>query len=321
MRDTQVVLVLPPAAHGRLASPDLCRWLARGQLSWHPPHREMLADAAELLRVPMPEEGIAALRFWGQTGQRSRSWMAAADPVHLETRMRDVRIRHIAPGGYDIRDLDELVGSLQDVLGGDGMFDFVRVGPHAYVRSAEAFDSPRYSTEVADGDAPDAHTPTGPAAAPFHRLLGETEMVVHDHEVNRRRSANGKSAINSFWYWGGGVAPEITPLELPPLFSGDAVFRGYWLSAGALVHDWCDDLADCLEMSSGRFVAVLPDLPPADAEKAVHQALTGVRDLLRRGELASVTMSFRDGLRAIVRRADRFRIWRKRNVLLESPDV
>jgi hypothetical protein len=321
MKDAQAVLVLPPAAFGKLTSPDLRRWLARGQLSWRRPDREMLANVVELLGAPMPEEGAGALRFWGQSGQRSRSWMAAADPVHLETRMRDVRIRHIAPGDCEIRDLEELVETLQNVLGGDGRLDFIRIGPHAYVRSAEPFDSPRYSAAVADGEAPDMHTPFGPAAAAFHRLLGETEMIVHDHAVNSRRIANGKSIINSFWYWGGGIAPEIVHRELPPLFTGDALFRGYWASAGAAFHEWGGDLAECLEAPSGRFVAVLPDLPVAGSADVLEHALAGIREHMRRGELASASLFFRDGLRAIMRRSDRFKVWRKAHQLLESPDA
>ena len=168
----------------------------------------MLANVAELLGAPMPEDGLAGFRFWGQSGKRSRSWMAAADPVHMETRMRDVRLHHVAPGDYDTRDLDELVETLQNELGGDGVFDFIRIGQHAYVRASEPFDSPRKSAAVVDGDVPDVHVPTGPSAAAFHRLLGETEMVVHDHDVNVRRAALGKPKINSFWFWGGGVAPE-----------------------------------------------------------------------------------------------------------------
>jgi hypothetical protein len=320
MRNAQAVLVLPPAAFGRLASPALCRWLARGILSHREPDREILANVVELLGAPMPEEGFAALRFWGQSGQRSGSWMAAADPVHLETRLRDVRIRHVAPGDYGIRDLDELVETLQNELGGDGNFDFIRIGAHAYVRAVEPFDSPRHSTAVIDGEVPDAHTPTGSAAATFHRLLGETEMLVHEHDVNNRRAANGKPMINSFWYWGGGVAPEFERRELPPLFSGDPLFSGYWASAGVTVHDWRGDLAACLEATSGRFVAVLPDLPPATSADVVQQVLASVREHLRRGDLASVVMLFRDGLRVTMCRADRFKVWRRAPAFLERPD-
>ena len=200
------------------------------------------------------------------------------------------------------------------------MFDFIRIGAHAYVRASEPFDSPRHSTAVIDGEVPDAHTPTGPAAATFLRLLGETEMIVHDHDVNSRRIAKGKPMINSFWFWGGGVAPEIEHRELPPLFSGDPLFDGYWSSAGAAVHDWRGDLRACLEAPSGRFVAVLPDLPAARSADALQQILENVREYLRRGELTSVIMLFRDGLRATIRRTDRFRIWRNAHSLLQNPD-
>jgi len=320
MKDVQAVLVLPPAACGKVTSPDLRRWLARGQLAHRKPDKEILANVAELLDAPMPEVGMGGLRFWGQSGQRSGSWMAAADPVHLEMRMRDVRIRHVAPGDYDKRDLDELVETLQEELGGDGVFDFVRIGSHAYVRASEHFDAPRHSTAVADGEVPDAHIPAGADAAMFHRLLGETEMILHEHDVNVRRAAAGRSPINSFWYWGGGIAPESVHLDLPPLFSVDPLFKGFWASAGADVYDWHGDLAACIEASAGRFVAVLPDMPRAAAADVMEQVLASVRELMRRGELHGTTMLFRDGLRATIRRTDRLKFWRVAHALLDEVD-
>ena len=319
MRDVQAVLVLPSAAHGCVSDPALRRWLARGQLDYDEPGREILADVVELLGEPAPRAGVAALRFWGQSGERSRSWMAAADPVHLETRMRDARIRHFSPGDIDARELHELVNTLQNQLGGEGRYDFIRIGPHAYVRASEPFDSPPHSSAIVNGQVPDAHAPSGPDAAPFHRLLGEVEMLVHDHAVNDRRAAEGKPVINSFWFWGGGVAPEIESRDLPHLFTGDPLFKGYWASAGAEAHDWNGDLAACLDSSRGRFVAVLPELPSPDSADVLQQVLWNVRENLRRGDLRSVSMLFRDGLRATVRRLDRFRVWRNSNALLERP--
>ena len=113
---------------------------------------------------------------------------------------------------------------------------------------------------------------------------------------------------------------KVQRCELPPLFSGDPLFSGYWASAGAAVHDWRGDLATCLEASSGRFVAVLPDLPKAGSQCVVRNILADVRDCLRRGALTSVILLFRDGLRVSLRRGDRFRFWRNSHVLLENPD-
>jgi hypothetical protein len=243
--------------------------------------------------------------------------MAAADPVHLETRMRDVRVRHIAPGDLDLRDLDELIMTLQSKLGGDE-FDFIRIGSHAYVRASEPFVVPGVSASVVDSDVPDAHTPSGPDGASFHRLLGETEMVFHDHEINTRRAASGKPMINSFWYWGGGVAPERLEHDLPPLFTGDPLFKGYWRSAGARVDDWEGDLAACMQAKAERFVAVLPEMPRLAGADMVQHTLATAQDFLHRGYLDRATILFRDGLSATLRRRDRFRFWRRSNSLLEA---
>ena len=33
-------------------------------------------------------------------------------------------------------------------------------------------------------------------------------MLLHDHPFNREREAHGELAINSVWFWGGGVMPQ-----------------------------------------------------------------------------------------------------------------
>ena len=49
----------------------------------------MFAGVLGVIAHALPAAGLAALRFWGQTGERSDAWIAAADPVHLEARLSE----------------------------------------------------------------------------------------------------------------------------------------------------------------------------------------------------------------------------------------
>ncbi|MGY8795305.1 MAG: hypothetical protein ACKVJN_09320, partial [Woeseiales bacterium] len=78
MRDGQAVVVLPVGVSGQEIDLQLRRWLSRGTVSMQPLAHEMLVEVLSMIEAPIPVEGFAALRFWGQTGERSNSWMAAA---------------------------------------------------------------------------------------------------------------------------------------------------------------------------------------------------------------------------------------------------
>ena len=62
-------------------------WLAQSDLTQETGPKELLARIIQETGLPYPEQGFAALRMWGQTGDRPTTWIAAADPVYLEPRL------------------------------------------------------------------------------------------------------------------------------------------------------------------------------------------------------------------------------------------
>ena len=300
-------MVLPPGAYGAIADRRLLRWLSRGAVTFRPSAEEALNRVLRYLGQPVPSGGLAALRFWGQAGERPGAWIAAADPVHLETRLRELRVRAICPGEIDLRDHDALIESLQAAIGGEE-HAFVRLDNASYVRAREAFAAPDVSAFIADGAVPDRFLPSGPLAGGFHRLQSEVQMLLHEHEVNRRRADRGAPIINSLWIWGGGEAPERREADLPPLFSADPLFAGYWASAGKASASWRGDIAECL--SGDGFVAVMPELPRASSADTLQFLLSNLKRHFDGGQLRKLALFFRDGLTVELSWRNRFRIWR-----------
>ena len=97
-------------------------------------HRNRLTDE---LGLPYPEEGLAALRMWGQTGDRPRAWIAAADPVYMEPQLDRLFLHVLGPGDVSKPELRLLFDALQAALGGDGSFGFARLGSCGYIRSEQ----------------------------------------------------------------------------------------------------------------------------------------------------------------------------------------
>jgi len=310
------VVVLPPVSHGRLQDRSLIAWLAQSELTLEIGPHELLARIVRELGLPYPEQGLAALRMWGQTGDRATNWIAAADPVYLEPRLDHLCLHSLRSSGVAPVELRSLIDHLQVTLAYDNRFGFTRLGSYGYLSAKQAIATAALPAYVIDQQTPDEFLPSGDDTATHRNLLSEIEMSLHEHEVNLQREANGQQPINSLWIWGGGTAPEKITRVQPPLFSDDALLTGYWYSATGVAEPWLGSIAACLDASVAGFVAVIPDFDssPELLEGCLHE----LRDALRQGRLSSLTLLFRDGVRAHVRKSHGLRLWRRSSPLLEA---
>lgn len=308
------LVVLPPARGGRLGDKSLRAWLARADLTLETEPRELLAQLTDELGLPYPAEGLAALRMWGQTGDRPTIWIAAADPVYLEPRLDHLCLHALRDTSVPSSDLRPLFDHLQQTLAKDKRFGFARLGSNGYLRADQPISTSSLPAYVVDQREPGKFLPTGEHTARHRNILSEIEMALHEHAVNERRIIEGKQPVNSLWLWGGGKAPERTTRPQPPLFADDPLLSGYWESATAVNDAWPGTFAACAEASLHGFVAVTPgdDL----RSETLRAYLLELRQLLRSKRVSRLILLFRDGLRAEVRRSHTFKFWRRDNELL-----
>lgn len=307
---------MPPGRRGRIARRRHRKWLSKGRLSVTGLPEETLARTLPAIGHAVPTQGLGALRFWGQTGERCGAWMAAADPVYLEARLDRLRLHAFRDDDIPRAELRKLFESLQALFGEHERFAFARLGPLLYLRSDKPITTSGVSPAIIDGQEPGEFMPTGAQAAAHDRLLGELQMALHDHEVNRIRASAGNRTVNSLWLWGGGTAPEQVLRPIPPVFSDDPLIRGYWLSCTGVGNAWTDDLDEVLGIAPAGFVAVVPDDAQSSRTEAVTNRLERLRLVLQRGDLDVLTLLFRDGLSIEIARSDRYRFWRKISRLL-----
>lgn len=299
---------------GRISSDTDRRWLSRSPLRVSESPREIFARVLSAAGLSPVEEGLAALRLWGQTGDRPNVWVAAADPVYLEARLDHLCLYALAGAQWPGSDLQAIFDFLQKSLGDDTTFAFVRVGKYGYLRGDEAMATASVSAAAIDGQEPDEYMPSGESAAAYHRLSSEMQMCLHEHEINLRREAQGLMPVNSVWFWGGGKAPQQKAQQVPPLFGDDPLFKGYWESRTGVMEPWPGNFTRCLDVAVKDLVVVTPASDKdGDALAAYFNEL---RELLRTGRLNKLVLLFRDGLTAEVGRFDAFRVWRRLSELL-----
>jgi len=310
------VIVLPAVGGGRLQDRRLRSWLARSLPRLAAEPGELLSSILQALNLPYPDSGQAALRMWGQTGDRPTVWIAAAEPVCLEPRLDHLRLHAQPHTEAPNADLRPLFDHLQRVLARDSGFGFARIGAYGYLRASDPIATARLPASVVNQNRPDDFMPAGDNTGTYRNLLSEVEMALHDHEVNLQRQANGLQPINSLWFWGGGMAPEQKARPHPPLFCDDPLLKGYWYSNTGVVEPWPGSIARCLGASVAGFVAVVS--PSDDAAEQLRCCLTELREALKSGRLSRLILMFRDGIRADIVSKDSLRFWRRRSPLLEN---
>lgn len=302
------LVVLPPLTRCPLKSRSLRKWLARSNHSYAPGPRELLSRVVEELALEYPTTGLAALRMWGQTGDKPSSWIAAADPVYLEPMLDHLRLHDVRQNKIDPRHFRDLIDRLQSALSDDSGFGFTRLGSCGYLSAkvpVRTADVPAY---IVEGQRPDDFLPTGTDAAAFLGLVSEIEMALHDHEANLEREAAGLSPINSLWLWGGGYASDQSTRPSLPLISDDPLLLGYWYSSTAPARQWRGSIGDCIEESAQGFVAALPEF--VEDSELIEQCLSELQAALRKQRFSRLVLLFRDGYRAELKRHHCLRIWR-----------
>jgi len=317
MTTAHALVVLPAAAHPRIIGQAEWRWWSRGRICRSEERLERLDKLLRCLGRPRCPGG-AALRYRGDSGKWPTGWVAAADPVYFQTRLRDVVLRELRAGEVAAADLEPIFATLQQQLGDADGFRLERFGTNGYLVCDDAFDTPGASAAALDGVVPDRHSPGGVSARAWHKLQGELQMLLHAHPVNQRREAAGLLPISTLWIWGGGERPPQVEAALPVLYGSDPIFAGYWRSCSAAARPWGGDFRHCLETSARQFVVVVPAESRDNVRQVLHGHIGQLRKLLQRGELSRVTMLFRDGLTIDLRRRDLVKFWRRMSPLLNE---
>jgi len=315
-KNRKAIIVLPAAMDGRISATEDKRWISRSKLNICDSPQEIFSRVLSAAGLSPVEEGLAALRLWGQTGVRPNVWLAAAEPVHLEVKLDSLCLHALHRAQSLESDWRTIFDLLQKLMVDDAIFSFVRVGNYGYLRGdmMTTTATASLSAAIVDGLQPDEFMPCGKSAAGYHKLLGEIQMWLHEHEIDFWNEVLGLVPVNSIWFWGGGKAPQKKVKKLPSLFGDDPLFKGYWKSCTGVIVPLPQNFSECLDMTAEDLVVVTPISNGNGALLTTY--FIELRKLLKIGRLNKLILLFRDGLTVEVDRFDSFRFWRRLSELL-----
>ena len=249
---------------------------------------------------------VAALARQLDAGDAAGSAWLRADPAYVRPDINGARLLAIGASlGLDDEDRAAFLPALRPLFGDAG---FPIDAPHParwYLRLPQGAKVPAFA-EPADALGADLfdHLAEGSEGRRWRVLLGEAQVVLHNHPHNARRVEQGRAPVNSLWFWGAGVLPDAVQSAHAALHSGDEI-------ALALA-----DAADIARPLPAVFASgsddVVFDLHEArDLAALERDWLQPACAALQRGELRKLSLDFADGRTWTLAPGQRWRFWRR----------
>lgn len=303
----RATLLLPATTRfGRQSlSPAVARALGRGDHTsgGGEGRRALLSRHFRLLPHGWP---VAALTREADAGDAAGAAWLRADPCHV---LPDINGARLLAHGESLAltrdDVEALLPPLRPIFGDAGMPIDAPTPSRWYLRLPVGASWPGFSepddalgTDVFD------HLPGGSGdGRRWRTLLSEAQVVLHNHPWNARRMEQGKPAVNSLWFWGGGTLPDQVESPHTRYAGNDETGISLAHAAGILAPP-----ADRFEAGEGD---VAFDLVAArDLAVLERDWLMPALAALGDGRLDALELDSEDGVRRLLRRGHRWRFWR-----------
>src|SRR6266849_3074175 len=207
---------------------------------------------------------------------KQRDWPVApytlrADPVHLRLGRDTLTFADSAAFDVSRAESEALVETLNRHFG-DAMLFYPLQPARWYVRLQEAPDMHTTPPSAAREETIEGNLPSGPDAMRFHALMNKAQMLLHEHPVNAEREARGEPALNSVWFWGGGVIAAARDRPFSTVFGDDPLARGLALAAGIPVRALPKDAGSMLADWGEEGVALVVLDAPREAQLRERRA-------------------------------------------------
>lgn len=247
---------------------------------------------------------VAALTRQHDAGDAAGALWLRADPARVSPDMTGARMLAFGEAlGLTAEDTTQLLPALKPLFGDAGL---LLDAPHPsrwYLRLPPDSVLPVF-TPAGDvlGDDLFAHLPEGDAGRRWRALLSEAQVLLHNHPWNALRAAQGKPPVNSLWFWGEGRLPDAVHTGYRQVKGHDVLLQALAAAAGV----------DAGHADGEGGVDALIDLRHLrDLDLLCRDGLQPLLAALSKGELQVLALDFEDGALFTLRRAQRWRLWRR----------
>jgi hypothetical protein len=321
--DTFAGLDLGEAAAGLARLVSLRRLLSRSDVSPVPVtgFEESLCWLFGIPREADRDLPLAALTRLADSGAPAEGFWLRADPVHLRADPSRLILFDGAALSIDAAEAAALTASFNAFYAGQGwrleaphpQRGYLQLPGPAAIRTAPP--------SVVRAHHIDPFLPQGAEAPFWHRVMNEVQMLFHAHPVNRARETAGRPAINSLWFWGGGVCPAAPTVAWTRVQGDEPLGRGLAALCGVPFETGVEG-AGALPGPPGEQLIIQDGLAEPVAYGDVEAWMRELARMdetwfvplaraLRRGEIAALSLYPCNGRRYRVSRNGLRRFWRR----------
>src|SRR5579863_585963 len=242
-------------------------------------------------------------------GKPDGGYWLRADPVHLAPDRDQLVLMPESLLQVTSEEMAALAAAFNGVYGAEGWHLEFPHPARGYLRSpAPLTVTTRDPESLAGGPVLDA-MPQGRHAAGLKQLMNETQMLFHTHAVNQVREEAGRPAINSLWFWGGGVLPPKSGRKPAQIVTDLPLVKGLARWSGATLQSPVPGSTDAVLMAFAG-----ADLPLLD-----HTCFASLFANLKAGKLPLLEMYLGDmGIFRVDASAAR-RFWQRGRRLVPGP--
>lgn len=183
------------------------------------------------------------------------------DPVHLRIENNHILLADSQVFRISLKESLQFADTLNQHFSNDGLLFLALQPDRWYVRISKM---PRLQTRLLSeviGKNINHLLPMGEDSSVWHNLFNEIQMLLHDHPLNQAREARNELAVNSIWFWGGGIIPPHTRAGYDQVWSDHAFGRAL-AAVGEITHHPLPDDAMGWQRSAepGNHLVILDSL-------------------------------------------------------------
>jgi hypothetical protein len=263
---------------------------------------------------------VAALTARYDGLDTATGWWLRADPVWLQPDRDQLVLGAAGELQLNHDESRQLAATLNEHFATDGLCLFTPDPNRWYLRQDEV--SRIRTTPLEDLWGRNIHDclPRGEDAAVWRQLLNETQMLLHEHPVNRQRVAEGRPPVSSVWFWGGGCLPMAGASDWDQVYADEFLLKAVadWQgipcrsSPAQLSRDLTGrcliSTRQCYEPARKRDVFAWQDC----LVQLQTNVLVSLQHLLAQSRCRALTLLPADGRAFRAAPSNRYRFWRRR---------
>jgi len=313
---------LPELNNSNMALPE-CRvlntWLARAEKKVTNSNT-YYKQLAELFGIQNNYSIARASAKYDQCDYES-GFCYRADPVHFKADIDHAILFDCQQLNIKQNEAESLVEYFNQHFSADGLKLVAANSNRWYLQSPTPLDINTTCLGDAIGRNVSHFLPAGKDALNWRKLLNETQMLFHSHQLNEQRENKGDLTINSLWLWGEGEPLSDFSHNFKWIMSEEPVAAGLAMIANCEQLPMAESVDDIVDFKSDGLIVIDDLISPVnygdvaywhdEVMKLCQQWLQPLDRLLKNRKIEQINLYTANGYLFVVSANKLLKFWRR----------